>query len=39
MINASITPELIDMKEAEARLVHGWVTVQTGSAAVVTDGE
>ena len=40
MINASITPELIDMKEAEARLVHGWVTVQTGSTtAVVADGE
>lgn len=24
----SITPELIQMKEAEARLKHGWVTVQ-----------
>lgn len=26
-IAASITPELISMKEAEARMVHGWVTV------------
>lgn len=34
MINASITPELIDMKEAEARLVHGWVTVQGASTVV-----
>lgn len=31
----SITEELIRMKEAEARLKHGWVTVQ-GSNAVVT---
>lgn len=34
-IAASITPELIQMKEAEARMEHGWVTVQ-GSGAVVT---
>lgn len=33
---ASITDELIKMKEAEARLEHGWVTVQ-GADAVVTD--
>ena len=33
---ASITPELIQMKEAEARLKHGWVTVQ-GVEAVVKD--
>lgn len=33
---ASITQELIDMKEAEARLKHGWVEV-TGSNTVVTD--
>ena len=33
---ASITPELIKMKEAEARLKHGWVTVQ-GVEAVVKD--
>ena len=35
---ASITPELIAMKEAEARLKHGWVTVQ-GANNVVTNGE
>lgn len=33
---SSITQELIDMKEAEARLKHGWVEVQ-GADAVVTD--
>ena len=33
---ASITPELIQMKEAEARLKHGWVTVQ-GANNVVTN--
>lgn len=32
---ASITPELIQMKEAEARYIHGWVTVQ-GTDTVVT---
>lgn len=32
---ASITPELIQMKEAEARYKHGWITVQ-GSDTVVT---
>lgn len=31
----SITPQLIEMKEAEARLKHGWITVQ-GSGTVVT---
>lgn len=36
MINNSITEDLIRMKEAEARLKHGWVTVQ-GAQAVVTD--
>lgn len=40
MINATITPELIDMKEAEARLEHGWVTVQAGAdTAVVTEAK
>ena len=39
MLNDSITENLIKMKEAEARLEHGWVTVQGGSAAVVTEGE
>ena len=34
-INNSITDQLIRMKEAEARLKHGWVTVQ-GSDTVVT---
>lgn len=34
-IAESITPELIQMKEAEARLKHGWVTVQ-GADTVVT---
>lgn len=33
---ASITPELIQMKEAEARVKWGWVTVQAGETAVVT---
>ena len=40
LLNDSITENLIKMKEAEARLEHGWVTVQSGSTAtVVTDGE
>lgn len=34
-IASSITPELIKMKEAEARLKHGWVTVQGANATVV----
>lgn len=38
LISQSITPELIQMKEAEARLEHGWVTVQGGGTAVVTNG-
>lgn len=38
IIAESITQELIDMKEAEARLEHGWVTVQ-GADAVVTEGK
>lgn len=33
---ASITPELIEMKEAEARYKHGWVTVQ-GVETIVKD--
>lgn len=32
----SITQELIDMKEAEARYKHGWIEIQ-GADAVVTD--
>lgn len=35
-IAESITPELIQMKEAEARLEHGWVTVQGAGAVVVS---
>lgn len=35
IIAASITPELIEMKEAEARMEHGWITVQ-GAGTVVT---
>lgn len=34
-IAASITPELIALKEAEARMEHGWITVQ-GAGTVVT---
>ena len=34
----SITQELIDMKEAEARLKHGWVTIQ-GSNGVIVDAK
>lgn len=35
-IAASITPELIQMREAEARMEHGWVTVQGANAVVTT---
>ena len=38
VLSESITPELIQMKEAEARLKHGWVTVK-GADTVVTKGE
>lgn len=38
VLSESITPELIQMREAEARLKHGWVTVQ-GADTVVTKGE
>lgn len=34
LISESITPELIQMKEAEARLEHGWVEVQGASTVV-----
>ena len=34
IINKSLTPELIKMKEAEARMEHGWVEVLTGEAIV-----
>lgn len=35
IISASITPELIQQMEAQARIEHGWVTVQ-GASTVVT---
>lgn len=38
LLSESITPELIQMKEAEARLEHGWVEV-TGASTVVTDAK
>ena len=38
VLSESITSELIQMKEAEARLKHGWITVQ-GADTVVTKGE
>ena len=38
VLSESITPELIQMKEAEARLKHGWITVP-GADTVVTKGE
>lgn len=37
LISESITPELIEMKEAEARLKHGWVEVQGANSVVTTD--
>ena len=36
IISESVTQELIDMKLAEARMKHGWVTVNGGAAAVVS---
>ena len=36
LLSESITSELVAMKEAEARLKHGWVTVN-GASTVVTD--
>lgn len=36
VLSGSITPELIKMKEAEARLQHGWVEVQGASTVVAT---
>ena len=38
LISQSITPELIQMTEAQARLEHGWVTVQ-GADNIVTQAE
>ena len=38
-IAKSITKELIDMKLAEARLEHGWVTTQGAGAVVTKEGK
>lgn len=35
IVSKSITPELIQMKEAEARYEHGWVTTITGGDVIV----
>ncbi len=37
LLEQSITPELIQMKEAEARTIHGWVTTQGASNVVVDE--
>lgn len=38
VVSESITPELIQMKEAEARLKHGWVTVKGADTVVTQQG-
>ena len=38
IVAASITSNLIAMKEAEARMEHGWVTVQGAGTVVTTKG-
>lgn len=37
LISNSITPELVQMKEAEARMEHGWIEVQGASSVVTTE--
>lgn len=39
LISDSITQELIDMKEAEARMEHGWVEVTGADTIVANEGE
>lgn len=39
IIASSISDELIRMKEAEARLEHGWVTVQGAGSVVAVEGQ
>ena len=39
LISESITQELIDMKEAEARMEHGWVEVTGADTVVANEGE
>ncbi len=34
-----MTPDLIALREAEARMEHGWVTVQGGTAIVDARGD
>lgn len=36
-VNSSITENLIKMKETEARLEHGWITVQGADTVVATE--
>lgn len=38
-LTKSLTPELIKMKEMEARLQHGWITVQGGTPVVEATGK
>jgi len=37
LLSESITPELIRLKETEARLQHGWITVQGANATVIKE--
>lgn len=39
LLSESITQELIDMKEAEARMEHGWITVTGADTVVTNEGE
>ena len=39
LVSESITDELIRMTEAEARMEHGWVTVNGAGSVVTTEGE
>lgn len=39
LLSESITQELIDMKEAEARMEHGWVEVTGADTVVANEGE
>lgn len=34
LVAKSITPQLVEMKEAEARIIHGWISVQGGTPIV-----
>lgn len=39
LLSESITQELIDMKEAEARMEHGWVTTTGADTVVANEGK